>query len=48
VTDNETKKFTFFNDKKEQEFTGEIQGKVKKVILDPDNFILKKIKKSSF
>ena len=48
VTDNEIKNFTFLNDKKEQDFTGEIQGKVKKVILDPDNFILKKIKKSSF
>lgn len=47
-TDSETKDFTFFNDKREQVFTQEIEGKVKNIILDPENFILKKIKKSSY
>lgn len=42
-TDETTKEFTFYNDKRAQEFTVNIDGKIEEVIFDRDNFILKKI-----
>jgi aminopeptidase N len=45
---SETEDFTFLNNAREQKFTGEITGKINNVTLDPDNFILKKIKKITF
>ncbi|MBS1494416.1 MAG: M1 family metallopeptidase [Bacteroidetes bacterium] len=47
-TQSDVKNFTFFNNEREQVFTGEIQGKVKKLTLDPDNYILKKVKKVTY
>ena len=45
-TDAATKEFTFFNDKREQEFTSQINGKIREVNFDKGNFILKKVVKS--
>lgn len=42
-TDLMTKEFVFFNDKKDQEFTSQIDGKIREVYFDKDNFILKKV-----
>ncbi len=44
-TDEMTKEFTFINDKREQEFTSQIEGKIREVYFDKDNFILKKLNK---
>lgn len=44
-TDASTKIFTFFNDKREQEFTSQISGKIREVNFDKGNFILKTAKK---
>ncbi len=41
-----TKEFTFFNDKREQEFASQINGKIREVNFDKGNFILKKVVKS--
>jgi len=44
-TDLAAKEFLFMNNERKQEFMGEIDGKIKQVTLDPQNYILKKIKK---
>lgn len=45
-TDLTKKEFNFFNDKREQEFTSQIKGKIQEVNFDKGNFILKKVEKS--
>ena len=45
-TDSDVKEFTFFNDKREQEFSFQIEGKILEVNFDKNNFILKRVKKS--
>ena len=44
VTDKGEEVLTFYNDKREQEFTHPVKGKPLKVYLDKDSWILKKVK----
>lgn len=45
ITDTDEQELVFFNDRAEQEFTHPIKGKPVEVIIDRDNWILKKVKK---
>jgi aminopeptidase N len=47
-TDKGEEEFTFFNDKKNQSFTQTIKGKPLDVVIDPDGWILKKVKKVDY
>lgn len=47
-TDKGNEEFTFFNDKKRQTFTQTIKGKPLDVVIDPDGWILKKLKKVDY
>lgn len=47
-TDRGNEEFTFFNDKKNQTFTQTIKGKPLEVLIDPDGWILKKVKKVDY
>lgn len=47
-TETGDEEILFYNDKKEQQFEYPVKGKVKKVILDDDNWILKKVKKVDY
>lgn len=47
-TDKGNEEFTFFNDKKNQTFTQTIKGKPLEVLIDPDGWILKKVKKVDY
>ncbi|MFA5405137.1 MAG: M1 family metallopeptidase, partial [Ignavibacteria bacterium] len=45
VTESGEQEFTVFNFKKKQQFEQPVKGKIKDVILDKDNWILKEVKK---
>ncbi|MDQ3019448.1 MAG: M1 family metallopeptidase [Bacteroidota bacterium] len=47
-TDNGTEEFSFFNDMKKQQFELPVNGKPSEVIIDNENWIMKKIEKETY